>query len=461
MKTGVFNLGITFLVLFNLSACNKDQFYEKNFLETPTDVPNDGATTGSGDQGGIDFGGDTTQGGVDSGETSGGVDGSTSGGTSGGETSGGVDGSTSGGTSGGETTGGVDGSTAGGTSGGETSGGVDGSTAGGTSGGETSGGVDGSTAGGATTGGTTYGDCNNGHGNDPDHLDESNPTIGLEARCTFEKFTQTSESSKKLDILWVIDNSGSMNDEQDALGSNFSAFIDEFIQKNVDFKMAITTTDTSRPYLKGAVVPGSESKLNAVMAQSNPQKFMDDFRNLVNVGTHGSGKEKGLEATQGFMEKYASTFLRPDAYLAVVLISDEEDQSPLSVSSYMDYLKSFKSTAGLIKMYSIVDVFNSNCCDYGVTTGSQRYKDASSQTSGIVSDIRGDFYKSLSGMGDSLIKLLDSFALGHTPQPGTLKVYVNDSLVTNFTYDSISRSIKFAQNDLPPVGATIKVYYVK
>jgi hypothetical protein len=432
MKTGVLNLGITFLILVNLSACNKDQFYEKSFLETPTDIPNEGSTTGSGDQGGTDIGGGTTQGGVDYGSTSGG-----------------------------SSTGGVDGSTAGGTSGGSSTGGVDGSTAGGTSGGSSTGGVDGSTAGGTTTGGTTYGDCNNGHGNDPDHLDESNPTIGLDPKCTLEKFTQTIESTKKLDILWVIDNSGSMNDEQDALGSNFSAFIDEFIQKQVDFKMAITTTDTSRSYLKGAIVPGSDTKLNAAMAQANPQKFIDDFRALVNVGTSGSGKEKGLEATQGFMEKYGANFLRPDAYLAVVLISDEEDQSPLAVSSYTDYLKSFKSTNGLIKMYSIVDVNNTNCCDYGVTTGSQRYKDASAQTSGIVSDIRGDFYRSLSGMGDTIISLLDSFALAHIPLPGTLKVYVNEVLVSNYTYDSTSNAIKFAENDLPPEGATIKVYYVK
>jgi hypothetical protein len=398
MKTGVLHLGITFLVLVNLSACNKDQFYEKSFLETPTDVPNEGSTTGSGDQGGVDSGGETTQGGVDNGTTSGG---------------------------------------------------------------SSTGGVDGSTAGGTTTGGTTYGDCNNGHGNDPDHLDESNPTIGQDPKCTLEKFTQTIESTKKLDILWVIDNSGSMNDEQEALGSNFSAFIEEFIQKQVDFKMAITTTDTSRSYLKGAMVPGSDAKLNAAMAQANPQKFIDDFRALVNVGTHGSGKEKGLEATQGFMEKFGATFVRPDAYLAVVLISDEEDQSPLAVSSYTDYLKSFKSTNGLIKMYSIVDVNNTNCCNYGVTTGSQRYKDASTQTSGIVSDIRGDFYKSLSGMGDTIISLLDSFALAHLPQPGTLKVYVNDVLVSNYSYDSTSNAIKFAENDLPPVGAKIKVYYVK
>ncbi|MBA2405818.1 MAG: hypothetical protein H0V66_13665, partial [Bdellovibrionales bacterium] len=171
------------------------------------------------------------------GGTTGGVDGSTVGGTVGG-----VDGSTVGGT-----TGGVDGSTVGGTVGGVdgstvggTTGGVDGSTVGGTTGGVTGstvGGTSGGTTGG-TSGGTTggYGDCNNGHGNDLDGIDDSNPTVGSEPKCKREIFHQAAEESKKIDIVWIIDNSGSMNDEQAALGSNFSAFIDEFITKNVDFQ---------------------------------------------------------------------------------------------------------------------------------------------------------------------------------------------------------------------------------
>ena len=47
-------------------------------------------------------------------------------------------------------------------------------------------------------------------------------------------------------VTILIDNSGSMRDEQRALGDNFEAFINEFVKKDIDFKMAITTTDTTR-----------------------------------------------------------------------------------------------------------------------------------------------------------------------------------------------------------------------
>lgn len=275
-----------------------------------------------------------------------------------------------------------------------------------------------------------------------------------------EIFKQSNES-KKLDILWVIDNSGSMEDEQSTLGTNFSAFIDNFITKDVDFKMAITTTDTSSSWKKGLMVKYSDKKLTSEMAQNDPSGFKSDFRNLVKVGTGGSGHEKGLEASEGFMDRYAKTFLRKDAYLAVVVISDEEDQSSKDVQKYTDYLKTFKSTGGLIKLYSIVDVNNTNCCDKGVTTGSERYKLASKNTAGLIGNIRDDFYNVLSTMGDSIIKLLGSFALAHKPIEGSLKVYVNGVLSRDYTYDDATHSIKFKENLLPPEGAEIKVTYRK
>ena len=271
-----------------------------------------------------------------------------------------------------------------------------------------------------------------------------------------EKFYQTETNTKKLDILWVIDDSGSMSDEQVALGQNFNAFITNFIDSDVDFKMAITTTDTTYNR-RGAVVSGSFEKLTSAKAKENEAQFLQDFKDLVYVGIRGSGAEKGLDGSKGFMERYADTFVRSDAYLAVVFMSDEEDQSSGTVKSYVDFLKSHKTDPGLVKIYSIVNTDTRP--QSGYTVGYQRYEEASNLTGGKLADIKGDFYQILNDMGGNLLSLLDSFALAHTPLNGTLKVFVNNEQVSNFTYDAGSRSIKFDANDLPPVGAEIKVEY--
>ncbi len=54
----------------------------------------------------------------------------------------------------------------------------------------------------------------------------------------------------------MVDNSGSMRNEQEALGIHFNRFIENFITGKEDFKMAIITTD-ARPEHIGKMVPGS------------------------------------------------------------------------------------------------------------------------------------------------------------------------------------------------------------
>jgi hypothetical protein len=444
--TTISNLVLSLTFCLGLQSCNKSDFYEKEFLENPFQEPTTTGSVDSGQAGGVSGTVGGTQGGVDSGAT-GGTTGSTTGSSTTGSTTGTTTGSTTGGT-----VGGVTGSTTSGTTTGSTVGGVDGSatsgtttgTSTGTTTGSTVGGVTGSTTSGSTTGGTSTGGTTG---------STTGGTTGVVYESVEEIFHQTARETKKLDILWVVDDSGSMSDEQTALGTNFSAFIDAFIMKDVDFKMAITTTDTSSINKKGKMVYGSDTKLTSAKAAENVTQFKADFKSLVKVGISGDGYEKGLEAAEGFLPRYPG-FLRSDAYLAVVVISDEPDQSSKTVEAYTDYYKSFKSEGGLVKVYSIVDTT-------GTSTLEKRYALASANTAGTVADIHNSFYNSLSDMGDTIINLLDSFALANNPVAGSLKVYVNGSETTSYSYDAASRSIKFDQGSLPPVGAEVKVTYLK
>ncbi|MES2526141.1 MAG: hypothetical protein V4598_03615 [Bdellovibrionota bacterium] len=435
-------LAMSLFFVASITACNKEEFYQKDYLENPF-ADNTVVTGGSngGDSSGVDG---STQGGVSAGVTSGTTDGTTGGSSTGSATSGSATGgSTDGSTAGGSTTGStVGGSTTGSTTGSTAGGATTGSTAGGATTGATAGGATtGATAGGSTTGATTG---------------------GVSYQDVTENFTQNAAQTKKVDIMWVIDNSGSMSDEQTALGANFDSFISSFINLNADFKMGITTTDTSSNTKKGKMVTGSDVKLTSAAAAANPNQFMADFKNLVKVGISGSGNEMGLMATEGFMEKYATgstPFVRPEAYLAVVILSDEEDQSPKAVAAYTEYLKSFKANPGLVKIYSIVNTNNVNTG--GNTIGHIRYKNASEQTAGVVANIMDDFDDVLLEMGQSIVDLLDSFALGAAVVDGSLHVYVNGVETSSYTYDSASHSIKFDAGHLPPVGAQVTVKYKK
>lgn len=261
-----------------------------------------------------------------------------------------------------------------------------------------------------------------------------------------ESFIQGKET-RALDILWVIDDSGSMKDDQIQLGDNFDKFIQNFVKNKNDFQMAITTTDTTAAK-RGLLVQDSDFKLSSIEAAKDPLQFMADFKTLIKVGTNGSGTERGLEATKGFLERYGESFFRKDAFLAVVIVSDEKDHSKESVSHYVDLLKSSKTNPGLVRINAIVNFSEKD-----------RYEDAVKETSGVIADISKDFSQSLSDLGSTLFELTSSFPLSKWPDPSSMRVYVDGKIVQGYNWDSKTNSVIFSKGNLPKEGSEIRLVY--
>lgn len=423
---------LSFLVFF--AGCQEAAFYEKEALVDlyrPDEIEvGEGQISGSLDDGSTD-GGSTDGGSSDGGSTDGG---STDGGSDGGSTDGGS-------TDGGSTNGGS-------TDGGSTDGGS-------TDGGSTDGG---STDGGSTDGGSTDGGSTDGGSTDGGSTDGGS-SGGLNSQV--DSFTQTAQGSNKVDILWVVDNSGSMGDNQAAIANNFNSFIDSFLLKDTDFQMYIITTDP-RPSKAGKQVPRCDVLLNDEEAKKNESKFKNDFSRMIKVGTNGSGFEQGLNATEKFIDRYKghpNRYFRDDAYLAVVFVSDEEDQSPEAVDHYVNQLKAEKGNNGLVRGYSIVDTIGENSF-YGMTPGFYRYQVAAQTMGGQVADINGDFHTTLQQIGNNIVYLSESFPLSNVPAEGTLEVYVDGVKKTSdWVYDANQNVVHFDEASVPASGAQVEIFY--
>lgn len=271
-----------------------------------------------------------------------------------------------------------------------------------------------------------------------------------------ESFTQNLAKDGDVDILWVIDNSGSMEDNQQALADNFNTFINHFLTKDVDFNMAITTTDGTNG--KNGKMVNDSGLLSAAEAKKNKSVFINHFKKWVNVGSNGSGIEQGLKTSKSFFDRYGSSFLRKDAYLAIVFLSDEEDQSEKTKEEYLANLQKLKSSAGMVKAYSIVTQKNASY-SRNETIGT-RYNYISDKTNGLKGDIEGDFYKILNEMGFTISNLVDSFALAAAPYQNNVRVYVNGvELASGWSFDSVSKTVKFDSQNIPVNGANIIVKY--
>lgn len=284
--------------------------------------------------------------------------------------------------------------------------------------------------------------------------DPALPGVILNERV--EIFTQDNVKTAPVDILWVIDDSGSMADNQEALARNFNNFINQFLDKNIDFKMAITTTDGTS--IRNGKMVGDSSMLTRAAAIGNRTAFTNNFTKWVKVGTSGSGIEQGLKTASAFLDRYSASYLREDAYLAIVFLSDEEDQSDKKVSEYLLRYQSVKKNAGMVKAYSIVTQTLQPTAQW--ETIGLRYNELAKGTGGMISDINDDFSVTLKDIGGNIVNLLDSFALADSPYDNNITVLVNSVQVNSgWTFDISSRSLKFNADSIPSPGAKIEVHY--
>lgn len=157
------------------------------------------------------------------------------------------------------------------------------------------------------------------------------------------------EGCTKVDFLFVIDNSGSMADEQDNLTASFPGFI-AGIQSSLaqvdEYQVGVVTTDAYGPntaspgcnVLGGLVTRtgGSDSSSSVCGPYAAGNNFMTEADDLntafacaADVGTAGDGCERPMDAMSNVLNKTVGQcnngYLRDDALLVLVIITDEYD----------------------------------------------------------------------------------------------------------------------------------------
>ncbi len=161
------------------------------------------------------------------------------------------------------------------------------------------------------------------------------------------------EACEKMDILFVIDNSGSMEQEQANLIANFPGFAQVIEQyqtasgQALDYRIAVTTAGRDVSYMLSVPVfpediPFTESGdngefrggcgLDRKWIEKSDGNVASTFACRADVGTGGPGAEMpllGLEWSLGrrVTDGTNAGFLREDALLAVVMITDQDDCS--------------------------------------------------------------------------------------------------------------------------------------
>ncbi len=161
---------------------------------------------------------------------------------------------------------------------------------------------------------------------------------------------------RDVDILFLIDDSLSMKEEQASLKANFSRFIS--VLESIDgglpnIHIGVTTPNLGTSAIDGShamnvgtcIGDGEGGKLRRLTGGGAFISDFDDgnggrtrnytgtlteaFAQIAAVGSNGCGIEQHFEAVKRALDKNPENagFLRPNAYLAVIIVADEDDCS--------------------------------------------------------------------------------------------------------------------------------------
>lgn len=283
--------------------------------------------------------------------------------------------------------------------------------------------------------------------NDPD---ESNVEIDHEGRGVSDLFVVQEiiqSSTTKVDIMWVVDDSGSMNWFQQNLATNIILFTHSFLQSNPDFQMTVITT--------------SDHTIYNVLDNNTPNVDLEIATDVL-VGTGGSAFEQGMQMSYLALSSPYSVidgrnFLREDAQLIVIYVSDEPDyNAPLwqqYASTFFDTLK----PQGMFIPYGIIGDPPNGCSNAQFGDGYHQ----------LINHYNGEWYSICgSGWGANLqnlgtnIAIRSRFGLDHESViEDTIEVYVNGQASTSWYYNDQTNAIVFEEGHAPDPGDTISIEY--
>jgi hypothetical protein len=312
------------------------------------------------------------------------------------------------------------------------------------------------------------------------------PLVGESSRRTDRTDTFVQQDVSKVDVLFVVDNTDSMAVEQTRLVEAVPTFVNTALEKNVNLHVAVTTTGIQpapqanpADNCPGGALGGeagrffpADSSFNRILTSGMPDLVAQLQRN-VQVGKCAE-VEEGFEAMRRALSRPLVNnaddprtrlprdgnlgFLRDEAALVVLFVSDEDDHSPDAVETYVQWAQQLKGVNQPQRATFYAIAPPEDGCDTAGGAGT-RYAEATARTGGeVVSVCAPDYRPLLRAVADKAFSAQTRFPLSDLPTPGTLVVEVDGTRVTTgWSYDGATNSVVFS--NVPAPGARISITY--
>ncbi len=259
------------------------------------------------------------------------------------------------------------------------------------------------------------------------------------------------------DIIFAVDKSCSMDDNNSQLSSNFSTFITQLSNYSSDWQIIV-------------INDGNGCNSTGILTPTTPS-YVTTFQSAINSNGKSSYTEKLLTPASWAVEATDSGecnagFMRSNAMLHIVLVSDEPEQSSGSWSDYVDTIIAKKGNPDNVRISSIAGDYPGGCSgfnggSYVSAEAGTGYYQATAATNGVFLSICSDWASSsnLELLAEASVQQ-DTYALSNEAIEETIVVEVDGVVVStsDYMYDADSNSVVFTAN-APEEGTTVTISY--
>ena len=272
----------------------------------------------------------------------------------------------------------------------------------------------------------------------------------------------------KIDILFIVDDSGSMGSHQAHFSANSNLFIQEILKSSfIDYHIGVTTSSTTEESSFGSKAPdGQLMNYRGVNYVSNATKYADEYlAQLLKVGTGGAATEVFINIPSFTFSDLSINgqnkgFYREDAQLAIFVITDAVDQSDMSAQQAIDFLIDLKGGdarkihyAGAIIDEEYDDTFGTNTCRHDNPSKKDAFKMKEiisffQQRGSLFELCLKNYGESMAKVAQDIVKAVSTIYLDKLPDIRTINVKLGGKDLPRgaqgWSYDDEENAIKLS-----------------
>ena len=248
------------------------------------------------------------------------------------------------------------------------------------------------------------------------------------------------------DILFAVDKSCSMVSSGNLVNvySNFTTYTSTLDSLNADYRIGIIVQDSGEIF-------GSVPYIDSENADDAPE-----IAEVMLSGTEGGYTEMGFTLLANGIAQ--SDWLREDAKLNLIGISDEPEQSANTYSAYVSQFQGLKDDPDDVVIHAIGGDYPGGCATADPYTGMY---EATVATDGVFQSICAtDWGAHLQALAENSTANLRSFSLSEWPVEETIVVSIDAvQTVAGWQYESSNNAVVFDNDHIPEGGAVVEIDY--